>query len=49
MNELLIKILKVILTFTAFSVDKEDSIIKFNILTSVIYAEAVRDLIWEEM
>ncbi len=28
-----------------FSVDKEDSIIKFNISISVIYAEAVRDSI----
>ncbi len=45
MNELLIKILKVILIFTAFSVDKEDSIIKSNILMLVIYAEAVRDSI----
>jgi len=44
-NELLIKILKVILTLTAFSVDKEDSIIKSDILISVIYAEAVRDSI----
>jgi len=48
-NELLIKILKVILTFTAFFTDKEDSIIRFNILTFIIYAEAVRDSIWEEM
>ena len=49
MNELLIKILRIILTFMMFSVDKEDSIIKFNISISVIYAEAVRDSIWEEM
>ena len=28
-----------------FSADKEDSMIKFNILMFVIYAEAVRDLI----
>ncbi len=28
-----------------FSADKEDSMIKFNILMSVIYAEAVRDSI----
>ncbi len=28
-----------------FSADKEDSVIKFNILMSVIYAEAVRDSI----
>jgi len=32
-----------------FSVDKENSMIRSDILTSVIYAEAVRDLIWEEM
>jgi len=33
------------LTLIVFSTDKEDSIIRFNILMSVIYAEAVRDLI----
>ncbi len=32
-----------------FSADKEDSVIKSNISTPVIYAEAVRDSIWEEM
>ncbi len=37
------------LTLAAFFTDKEDFIIKFDILTSVIYAKAVRDLIWEEM
>ncbi len=45
MNKFLIKILKIILIFMTFSIDKEDSMIKFNILMSVIYAEAVRDLI----
>ncbi len=45
MNEFLIKILKVILTFTAFSVDKEDSVIRSDILISVIYVEIVRDSI----
>jgi len=45
MNEFLIKILKVILILTAFSADKEDSVIRSDILTFVIYAEAVRDLI----
>jgi len=44
-NELLIKILKVILTLTAFFIDKEDSVIKLDILISVIYAEAVKDSI----
>jgi len=48
-NELLIKILKMRLILTVFFIDKEDSIIKFDILISVIYAEAVRDSIWEEM
>ncbi len=45
MNELLIKILKVILTLTVFFTDKEDFMIRFDILTSAIYAEAVRDSI----
>ncbi len=45
MNELLIKILRVILILTAFFIDKKDFIIKFNISTSVIYAKAVRDSI----
>jgi len=49
MNELLIKILRIILTFIMFFTDKEDSIIKSDISISVIYAEAVRDSIWEEM
>ncbi len=33
------------LTLMTFSADKEDSIIKFNILTFIIYAEAVKDSI----
>jgi len=33
------------LTFTAFFTDKEDSVIKSDILISAIYAEAVRNLI----
>ncbi len=45
MNELLIKILRVILTLVMFFIDKEDFIIKFNILMFIIYAEAVRDSI----
>ncbi len=45
MNEFLIKILRIMLTLIAFFIDKKDFIIKFNILTSVIYAEAVRDSI----
>ncbi len=49
MNELLIKILRIILTFIMFFTDKEDSIIKSDISTFAIYAEAVRDSIWEEM
>jgi len=48
-NELLIKILRIMLTFMTFFIDKEDSMIRSDILTSVIYAEAVKDSIWEEM
>jgi len=33
------------LTFIAFFIDKKDSVIKSDILMSVIYAEAVRDSI----
>jgi len=33
------------LTLIMFFIDKEDSVIKFNILMSVIYAEAVRNSI----
>ncbi len=33
------------LTLTAFFTDKEDSVIRSDISTSVIYAEAVRDSI----
>ncbi len=49
MNEFLIKILRIMLIFIAFFTDKKDSIIKSDISISIIYAEAVRDLIWEEM
>ena len=46
-NEFIIKILKVILTLTAFIVNDENSkySVKTDILTSLIYIEAVRDLI----
>jgi len=44
-NELSIKISRAILTLTAFSADKEDSVIRSDISTSVIYAEVVRDSI----
>ncbi len=33
------------LTFTTFFIDKEDSVIKSNILMFITYAEAVRDSI----
>ncbi len=41
--------MRVILTLMTFSADKEDSIIRSDISTSAIYAEAVKDSIWEEM
>jgi len=44
-NELLIKILRVMLTLVTFFTDKEDFMIRSDILMSVIYAEAVRDSI----
>jgi len=46
-NKFIIKILKVILTLTAFTVNNENSkhSVRIDILTSLIYAEAVRDLI----
>ncbi len=44
-DKFLIKILKIMLTFTAFSIDKEDFIVRSDILTFVIYVEAVRDSI----
>jgi len=45
MNEFSIKILRAMLTLAAFFTDKEDSVIRSDISTSVIYAEAVRDSI----
>jgi len=46
-NKLIIKILKVMLTLTAFTVNDENNkySVKTDILTSLIYAEAVRDSI----
>ncbi len=37
------------LTLTVFFTDKENSVIRSDISTSVIYTEAVRDSIWKEM
>jgi len=46
-NEFIIKILKVMLTLTAFIVNNENNkySVKTDILTSLIYAEVVRNLI----
>jgi len=44
-NELSIKISRIMLTLAAFFTDKEDSVIRSDILMLVIYAEAVRDSI----
>ncbi len=43
----MIKILKIMLTLTAFTVNDESSkhSVKTDILTSLIYVEAVKDLI----
>ena len=32
-----------------FFIDKEDSVIRLDILMFIIYVKAVKDLIWEEM
>jgi len=50
-NKLIIKILKIMLILTAFTVNDENNkySIKADILTFLIYVEAVRDSIWEEM
>jgi len=44
-NEFSIKILRVMLTLVAFFIDKEDPVIRPDILMPVTYAEAVRDSI----
>ena len=50
MNEFLFKILRIMLALTVFTVDEEDSDdIKFDISIFVIYAEAVKDFIWNKM
>jgi len=50
-NEFMIKILRIILILTAFIVNDESNehSIRTNILISLIYTEAVKDSIWEEM
>jgi len=50
-NEFIIKILKIMLTLTAFTVNDENNeySAKTDILTFLIYIEAVRDSIWREM
>ncbi len=50
-NKFIIKILKVMLTLTAFTVNNKNSkySVKIDISISLIYTEAVKDSIWEEM
>ncbi len=50
-NEFMIKILRIMLTLTAFTVnDKSNEYsVKTDISTSLIYIEVVRDSIWEEI
>jgi len=40
---------KIIFALVTPSADKKDFVIKFNIFMFIIYIEAVRDSIWEEM
>jgi len=48
-DEFSIKMFKVMFALVTLFTDEKNSIIKFNILTSIIYTEAVRNSIWEEM
>ncbi len=50
-NKFIIKILRVMLTLTAFTVNDENNeySVKIDILTFLIYVEAVRDSIWRKM
>jgi len=48
-NEFSIKMFKIMFTLAALSADEENSVIKFDIFTFIIYTETVRDSIWEEM
>jgi len=45
MNEFSIKMSKVMLALATLSVDEENSAIRFDIFTFIIYVEAVRDSI----
>jgi len=49
MNELSIKMSKVMFVFVTLSANEKNSVIKFNIFMFIIYTEAVRNSIWEEM
>jgi len=40
---------KILFALAALSADKEDSVIKSDIFTFIIYTEAVKDSIWKEM
>ncbi len=44
-NELSIKMFKIILALVTLSADKENFVIRFDIFTFIIYVEVVRDLI----
>jgi len=48
-NKFSIKMSKIMLTLMTLFTDKENFIIKFDIFTFIMYAEAVRDSIWKEM
>ena len=50
-NKFMIKILRIMLTLTAFTVNDESNeyLVRTDISTSLIYIEVVRDSIWEEI
>ena len=48
-NEFSIKMFKIIFAIVTLSADKENSAIRFNIFTFIIYAETVKDSTWKKM
>jgi len=48
-NELSIKMFRIMFALVIFSAGKENFVIKFDIFMFIIYVEAVRNSIWKEM
>jgi len=48
-DEFSIKMFRVMFAFVTLFADKENSVIKFDIFTFIIYIKAVKNSIWKEM